>query len=83
MLLPNMVINIFVGLQLFVFLCFLFLLSNRQEILSINSRNPLLLKIGRVCLINFVTINLLGAFSLFFLGVKVKPFIRANTKYAN
>ena len=54
MLLPNIVINIFVSLQLFVFLYYL---SIRQEILSI--RNALLLNIGKVCLINFVTINLL------------------------
>ena len=51
-LLPNMVINIFVGLQLFIFLCFLFLLSIRQDILSTKSRNALLLNIGRVRLIN-------------------------------
>ena len=82
-LLPNMVINIFVGLQLFVFLCFLFLLSLRQDNLSIKSRNALLLNIGRACLINFVTTNLLGGFSWFFLGIKVKAFIKANTKYAN
>ena len=53
----------FVGLQFFAFLCFLFLLSNRQGILSIKLRNALLLNIGRVCLINFVTINLLGGCS--------------------
>ena len=40
----------------FATLCF-FVLSIRQEILSI--RNALLLNIGKVCLINFVTINLL------------------------
>ena len=51
-LLPNMVINIFVGLQLFIFLCFLFLLPIRQDILSTKSRNALLLNIGRVRLIN-------------------------------
>ena len=54
MLLPNIVINIFVSLQLFVFLYYL---SIRQEILSI--RNALLLNIGKVCLINFVTTDLL------------------------
>ena len=74
---------LFVGLKLFVFLCFLFLLSNRQDILSIKSRNALLLNIGRVCLTNFVTINLLGGCSWFFLSIKVKAFIRADTKYAN
>ena len=83
MLLPNMAINIFVGLQLFVFLCFLFLLSISQDNLSINSRNALLLNIGKVSLINFVTINLLGGFSWFFLGIKVKAFIRAHTNYVN
>ena len=69
--------NIFVGLQFFAFLSFLFLLSIREDILSIKSRNTLLLNIGRVSLINFVTINLLERFSW------VKAFIRANTKYAN
>ena len=54
MLLPNIVINIFVSLQLFVFLYYL---SIRQEILSI--RNALLLNIGKVSLINFVTTDLL------------------------
>ena len=62
MLLRNMVINVFVGLQFFVFLYFLFLLSLRQDILSIKLRNALLLNIGRVCLINSVMINLLGGF---------------------
>ena len=82
MLLSNMVIDIFVGLQLFAFVCCLFLLSIRQDTLSIKLRNALLLNI-RVCLINFVKKNLLGGFSQIFLGVKVKAFIRANTKYAN
>ena len=59
------------------FLYFLFLLSIRQDILSIKSRNVLLLNIGRGCLVNFVTINLLGGFSW------VKAFIRADTKYVN
>ena len=31
----------------------------------------------------FVTINLLGGFSWFFLDIKVKAFIRVNLKYAN
>ena len=83
MVLPNMAINIFVGLQLFVFLCFLFLLSICQDNLSIKSRNALLLNLGRVSLINFVKINLLGGFSWFFLGIKAKAFIRAHTKYTN
>ena len=83
MLLPNMAINIFVGFQLFAFLCFLFLLSIRQDNLSIKSRNALLLNTGRVSLINFFKINLLGGFSWFFLGRKGKAFIRAHTKYAN
>ena len=83
MLLPNMAINIFVGLQLFVFLCFLFLLSIRQDNLSIKPRNALLLNIRRVSVTNFVTTNLLGGFSSFFLGRKGKAFIRAHTKYAN
>ena len=48
MLLPNMAINIFVGLQLFAFLSVLFLLSIRQDILFIKSRNAFLLNIGRV-----------------------------------
>ena len=82
-ILPNTTINILVGLQLFAFLWFLFLLSIRQDNLSIKSRNALLSNIGRVSLINFVTINLLGGFSCFFLGTKVKAFIRANTKYAS
>ena len=67
MLPPNMVMNIFVGLQLFVFLSFLFLSSIRQNILSIKSRNALLLNVGRVSLLNFVKINLLGEFSWLFL----------------
>ena len=84
MVLPNMVMNIFVGLQLFVFFwSFLFLLYIRQDILSIKSRNGLLLNIGRVSLLNFVKTNLLGGLSWLFLGIKVKAFIRANTKYAN
>ena len=83
MLLPNMAINIFRGLQLFVFFCFLFLLSIRQDNVSIKSRNALLLNTGRVSLINFVTINLLGGFSWFFLGIKVKAFMRAHMKYAS
>ena len=83
MLLPNVVMNIFVGFQLFDFLSFLFLLSIRQDILSIKSGNALLLNIGRVSLLNFVKINLLGGFSWLFLGVKVKAFIKPNTKYAN
>ena len=78
MLLPHMVINIFVGLQLLTFLCVLFLLSIRQDILSIKVGNALLLNIGRVYLIHFATINLLGGLSWFFLGIKVKAFIRAN-----
>ena len=78
MLLPHMVINIFVGLQLLTFLCVLFLLSIRQDILSIKVGNALLLNIGGVCLIHFATINLLGGLSWFFLGIKVKAFIRAN-----
>ena len=69
MRLPNMVINIFVGLMLFIFLCFLFLLSIRQDISFVKSRNASLLNIGRVCLKNFVMINLLGRFSWFFLGM--------------
>ena len=74
MLLPNMIINIFVCLQLFVFISFLFLLSIHQDILSIKSRNALSLNIGKVSLTNFVTINLLGGFSW------VKAFLRANAK---
>ena len=73
----------FAALCFFVFFFFLFLLSIRQDNLSIKSRNASLLNIGRLSLINFVTINLLGAFSWFFLGIKVKAFIRAHTKYAN
>ena len=60
--------------------CFYYLFV---KILSIKPKNALLLNIGRVSLINFVTINLLGGFSWFFLGIKVKAFIKANTKYAN
>ena len=48
MLLPNMVINVYVGLQLFVFFSYLFSLSIRQDILSLKSRIALLLNIGRV-----------------------------------
>ena len=48
MLLPNMAINIFVGLQLLAFLSVLFLLSIRQDILFIKSRNAFSLNIGRV-----------------------------------
>ena len=73
----------FAALCCFFFVCFLFLLSNRQDMLSIKSRNALLLNIGRACLINFVTINLLGGCSWFFLSIRVKAFIRANKKYAN
>ena len=62
---------------------FLFLLSICQDIVSIKPKNALLLNIERVSLINFVTINFLGGFSWFFLGIKVKAFIKANTKYAN
>ena len=51
---------------------FLFLLSFRQDILSMKSRNALMLKMGRVSLINFLTINLLGESSRFLLGIKVK-----------
>ena len=84
MLLPNMVINIYVGLQLFVFFSYLFSLSIRQDILSLKLRIALLLNIGRVSLIKFVTINLLGGFQWVFLGIKLKAFIRLHkrTKYA-
>ena len=60
------------GFAALCFLSFLFLLSIREDILSIKSRNTLLLNIGRVSLINFVTINLLGGFSWLFLSIKVK-----------
>ena len=71
------------GFAALCFLSFLFLLSIREDILSIKSRNTLLLNIGRVSLINFVAINLLGGFSWLFLDIKVKAFKRANKKYAN
>ena len=48
MLLLNMVISAFFGLQLFGFLCFLFLLYICQGNLSVKSRNTLLLSIRRV-----------------------------------
>ena len=83
MLPSNMVMNIFVGLKLFVFLSFLFLLSICQDMLYIKSRNALLLNKGRVSLLNFVKINSSGGFSWLFLIIKAKAFIRANTKYAN
>ena len=70
----------FLGPQLFGLLCFLFLLNICQDNFSVDFRNVLLLNKGRVRLINFVTINLLG-FPWFFLAEKVKALIRANTKY--
>lgn len=77
-LLSNMIISMFVGLQLFgPFLFFTFIF------VKIKSRSALLLNTGRVCLINFVTMNLLGGVSCFFIAKKVKAFIRTNTKSAN
>ena len=73
----------FCGLAALCFFLFFVLLSIREDNLSFKWRNALLLNTGRLCLINFVTINLLGGFLWFFLGKKVKAFIRANTKYAN
>ena len=59
MLLPNMVMSIFGGLQLFCFCVFPFvLLYIHRDNLSIKSINALLPNIGRVRLINFVTANL-------------------------
>ena len=73
----------FCGLQLFVFLSFLFLISIRHNVFSIKSKIALLLNTGRKSVIHFVSINLLGGFSWLFLGIKVKVFTRANMKYAN
>ena len=62
------------------FLCFLFLLHIFRDYLWIKSRNALLLNIRRVHLVNFVTINLLGELSCFFLVKKVKVFIVSLTR---
>ena len=64
MFLSNMVLSIFVCLQLFDFLCFLFLLYIRQGNLHIKLRNTLLLNTGRVRVI------LIGGFSWFFQAKK-------------
>ena len=78
MLLRNMIISMFVGLQLFgLFLFFAFIFVN------IKSRSVLLLNTGRARLINFVTMNLLGGVSCFFIAKEVKAFVRTNTKSAN
>ena len=72
----------FWGLQL-CFFVFLFLISILHNILSIKSKIALLLNTGRIFVIHFVWINLLGGSSWLFLGIKVKLFTRANMKYAN
>ena len=82
-LLSNMVIDIFAGLQLFVFFVLFVFIVYYSRYLIYKIKNAFILKIRRVCLITFVTINLLGGFLCFFLGINVKAFIRANTKYAN
>ena len=48
MLLPNIVLSIFGGLQLFSLLCFgvFFIIIIRQDNLSVKARNGLLLNIG-------------------------------------
>ena len=73
-----MVINVFVRLQLLAFLSYLFSLSIREDILSLKLRIALLLNLGRVSLINFVTINSLGGFSWVFLGIKKKVLKRGR-----
>ena len=72
------------GFAALCFFSYLFSLTIRQDILSLKSRIALLLNIGRVSLINFVTINLFGGFSWVCLFVKVKAFIsfHKRTKYA-